>query len=575
MKHRGRWTILVLGIFVLHVGAAKPPSLRWVWIFGWSIHREADLLEILHLVDRAAALGANGVVMSGFDTLCRATPTTRANIERLRAACEERGLELIPAVFSVGYGGWALAHDRHLAEGLPVTNARMIARGTEIHWEPEGVPTLQNPSFEECSNHRFRGFRLIDQPGVMSFADTTTVYEGRASLRLENFTAHPAGNARAMQEVSVRPRRCYRFSMWVRLENVQPADAFHVQVLAGNRALAPRKFRLRSTEEWTRISVMFNSMEFETVRLYAGVWGGRAGRLWLDDWRLEELGPVQVLRRPGTPITLANEDGTEVYEPGRDFSVPDDPQFSAYRSDRPPLVFRRPRDSRIRDGQRLQAGWYHPMVIYESQVTVCMGEPALYEFAREEAEALAQLVRPRRVLLNMDEVRMGGTCRACEGRDMAELLGLCARRLADTLRKYLPGVELYIWSDMFDPHHNARADYYLVRGDYTGSWRHLPRDFTIVVWGGSPRAESLRFFAGEGWPIVIANYYDAADLTHVRGWLELARDVPKVRGYMYTPWQKRYGLLEEYARLVWGGGTNRAHARPPHDVRADLRPSSW
>jgi len=542
------WAVALWG-----AAAAEPPPLRWVWIFGWSVHRDRDMPEILRLVDRAATANANAVVMGGFDTLCRASPAALANIERVRAACEERGLELVPAVFSIGYGGWALAHDRHLAEGLPVRDARMVARGADIRWEADDPPSLCNADFEEHARHRFPGFVFIDQPGVISFADTTTVHSGRTSLRLEHFTAHSAGNARAMQEVRVRPWRCYRFSTWVRLENVQPSDAFRMLALAGGRSLAPREFRFTGTQEWTRISLLFNSMEFDTVRLYAGVWGGRAGRVWLDDWSLEEVGPAQVVRRSGTPVTLRSEDGAAEYELGRDFVVPDDPQFSPYRADRPPLVFRRPDGSRIRDGERLRAGWYHPVVIHESQITVCMAEPALYEHAAEEAERLARIVRPRRVLLSMDEVRMGGTCRACEGRDMAHVLGQCAARLGAALRRHLPDVELYIWSDMFDPHHNARTNYYLVRGDFTGSWRHLPRDIAVVVWGGRPRPESLRFFAAEGRPIVIANYYDADTLDSVRAWLDLAREVPEVRGYMYTSWSKRYEWLEDYARLVWSG----------------------
>ncbi len=558
MKRVTLWSPILLAAAWLGTAAAETPPRRWVWIFGYSVHRDADRPAILQLVERAAAAGANGIVLDGLDTLCRAKPSAIASIERLRAACEERGLDLVPAVFSIGYGGWALAHDPHLAEGLPVKEARMVARGPDIHWEADEPPRLSNAGFEEHSNHRCPGFGYIDQPGVISFADTTTVHEGRTSLRLENFRAHEAGNGRAMQEVRVRPWRCYRFSTWVRLEDLQPAGAFQLQVLGGGRSLAPREFRFAATQDWTRVDVVFNSMQFETVRLYAGVWGGRAGRVWLDDWRLEEVGPVQVLRRPGTPVTLAREDGAVEYEAGRDFIVPEDPRFSAHRSDRPPLVFRRPDSSRIRDGERLRAGWYHPMVIHESQVTVCMAEPALYEHAAEEAERLARLVRPRHVLLSIDEVRMGGTCRACEGHDMAKLLGECAARLGEVLRRHLPEVELYIWSDMFDPHHNARSPYYMVRGDFTGSWRHLPREIAIVVWGGAPRPQSLQFFAEEQRSVVIANYYDAETLDHVRSWLDLARDVPQVRGYMYTTWQRRYDLLEDYARIVWGGPAARA-----------------
>jgi len=57
----------------------------------------------------------------------------------------------------------------------------------------------------------------------------------------------------------------------------------------------------------------------------------------------------------------------------------------------------------------------------------------------------------------MDEIRMGGTCAACRGRNMGELLGECITKQTAVLRKYIPGVEVLVWSDMLDPHHNAHG----------------------------------------------------------------------------------------------------------------------
>ena len=35
--------------------------------------------------------------------------------------------------------------------------------------------------------------------------------------------------------------------------------------------------------------------------------------------------------------------------------------------------------------------------------------------------------------------------------------------------------EVVVWSDMFDPNHNAVDDYYLVNGTLAGSWEGLAR----------------------------------------------------------------------------------------------------
>lgn len=540
---------------VVWVGAcsavAAPYPDRWVWVFGWGLGRDSDVTEIAQVLDTAGQHGLNGAVLSaGLDTLCKKTPDYFRRLEAVKQACARNKLDLIPAVFSVGYGGAALAHERDLAEGLPVEDAPFVAQGNEARLVPDPNVRLVNGGFEEFTGNRFKGFNFHDQPGEVSFVDTQVRHSGRASLRLENFTANPHGHGRVMQEVRVRPRRCYRLTLWVKTEGLQPTSAFQMTVLAKNRSLAPRTFRLQSTGDWQKLVTVFNSLSFDSVRIYAGLWGGKAGKVWLDDWAIEEVGPLNVLRRPGTPVTVRSEDGSVTYVEGRDYAPLVDPDYSPYRVDRPAPTLKLLPGSRIQHGQRLRVSWYHPMVIHDSQITVCMAEPALYSYLEHEARLLAERLAPRRVLLNMDEIRMGGSCQACRGRNMAELLGECVTRQVQTLRRYMPNVEVLIWSDMLDPHHNAHADYYLVEGDYTGSWRHVPQDLIMAVWGGKPREKSLRFFAEQGFRTLIACYYDADDLSEVKGWLELARQSPNVRGFMYTPWQKKYGLLGAFGDLL-------------------------
>jgi hypothetical protein len=150
----------------------------------------------------------------------------------------------------------------------------------------------------------------------------------------------------------------------------------------------------------------------------------------------------------------------------------------------------------------------------------------------------------------MDEIRMGGTCQACQGRNMGQLLGECITKQASILRRYSPGAEVYVWSDMLDPNHNAHGNYYLVKGDYTGSWTNIPSNLIMSVWGGAPREKSLRFFADHGFRTLVSCYYDADDLKDVAGWLALAEHTPQVRGFMYTPWQKKYSLLPDFGKLI-------------------------
>ena len=525
---------------------------RFVWVFGWGLGRDADVPEVTRVLETAADHGLTGAVASfGLDTLSLKDDAYFQRLRKVRAVCDQRHLELIPSIFSVGYGGEALAHDRNLAEGLLVEGAPMVVQGGEARLEPDASVRIENGGFEESSGNRVRGYAFHDQPGEVSFVDTEVFRSGGASLRFERFAANPHGHGRVMQEVKVRPRRSYRVRIWVKTEGLEPAGSFRLQVLAGDRALAPREFEVPSTTpDFRRSSLIFNSLDRDSVRLYAGVWGARSGRFWLDDWSIEEVGPTNVLRRPGTPVTVRSEDGATLYAEGADYAPLVDPHLRPWDSEHeaPPLKVLP--GGRIREGQRLRVSWYHALAIHSSQVTVCMAEPKLYQIYDREAAALAERVHPRRVLLSMDEIRMGGTCAACRGRNMAELLGECVAKEVAILRRHMPGVEVYIWSDMFDPNHNAHANYYLVEGDFTGSWKHVPRDIVMAVWGGAPREASLKFFAEEGFRTLVACYYDAPNLDEVKGWLEIARRTQGVRGFMYTPWRKSYALLGAFGDLL-------------------------
>lgn len=545
----------ILPALLLAVPAlAAPYPDRFVWVFGWRLDRDADVAAITRVIEQGAQHQLNGAVLSlGLDTLCRKSPDYFRRLDEVKAVCERQRMEIIPAIFSVGYGGAVLSHDRNLAEGLPVEHAPFTVRGREAVFAPDASVRIVNGDFEQFSGQQFPGFNFHDRPGDVSFVDTAVKHSGRASVRFENFTATAPGHGRVMQEVRVAPRRCYRVTLWVKTEGLQPAGAFHLQVLAGKRSLAPRSYALPATGEWQKLTMLFNSLSFDSVRLYAGIWGGKAGRIWIDDWSIEEVGPLNVLQRPGTPVTVQSEDGAVTYTQGSDYEPLSDSGYNVQRVDRPAAALRLVNGSRLREGQRLRVSWYHPMVINESQITVCMAEPAVYDIFDHEAKLLAERLRPKRVLLNMDEIRMGGTCRACRGRNMGELLGECITRQVAAIRRHLPGAHVYVWSDMLDPSHNARADYYLVEGDYTGGWRHVPKDIIPTIWSRAPREQSLRFFAEQGFTTLVGCYYDADDLKDVERWLELTRGMPNVRGYMYTPWRKKYELLPAFGDLVQQG----------------------
>ena len=273
------------------------------------------------------------------------------------------------------------------------------------------------------------------------------------------------------------------------------------------------------------------------------------GKAWVDSVRVEEIGLVNVLRRPGTPVTVRAENGPTVYTEGKDYERIVDPQLNfRFDHDGPPV--RILPGSRIRSGQKLRVSFYHGTSIYNGQVTVCMGEPKTYEIWKDSVKHMHDAVAPTRYVLSMDEIRLGGTCEACRGRNMGQLLGECLTRQYKMFKEVNPKVDIWVWSDMLDPNHNARGNYYLVDGDYTGSWKYIPKEMGIVTWYYERRKLSLPHFANLGFRTLAGAYYDADTLDNPRGWLEDMVKTPNAQGICYTTWQNKYKLLADFGQLV-------------------------
>jgi hypothetical protein len=238
-----------------------------------------------------------------------------------------------------------------------------------------------------------------------------------------------------------------------------------------------------------------------------------------------------------------------VYEEGRDYMRIVDPQLNFRFDHEGPAIQVLP-DSRIKDGERLRVSYYNGFSINDGQTTICMGEPKVYEIWRDMAKRMHAAIAPPRYLLSMDEIREGGTCKACRGRNMGELIGECVTKQFRMLREVNPKVDVWIWSDMLDPNHNAHGNYYLVQGDYTGSWNHVPRELGIMEWYYEHRVPSLAHFSNLGFRTLAGAYYDGETLDNPRGWLAELEKTPNAQGILYTTWLNKYKLLAEFGDLV-------------------------
>jgi hypothetical protein len=522
---------------------------RWVYV-STGLASDQELARVEGIARTAAEHGLNGMLLSaGFDALDLKPPDYLRRLERLKSACDRLGVEIIPLGFSVGYGGGVLSHDKNLAAGLPVRGAQFVAGDQEANFVPDPPVKLANGGFERREGNLPADFTVHSAQAAI---DTEVLHSGKASVRFENFASSPGGEVHLAQPLRVHPYRCYRLRCWVKTEGAAPRAIFHLWAIAPDgRDLAYMEPELPASGDWRELVWAFNSWYADHVDFRIGVSEGQAGKVWVDDVQVEEVGLVNLLRRPGTPVEVRNEKTGQLCEESRDYAPISDPQLNFnWDHDGPPI--RLLPGGRIHAGDHLRVDYYHGTTIYREQVPIDMSEPAVYEIWQRQLPLVQKYLAPNKYFLSMDEVRVGGFCESCQRRhlSMARILGDCLTRQYRMIRAANPKSKIYTWSDMFDPNHNAREKYYLIDGSFRDTWNYIPKDLVIACWYYEKRDLSLDFFSKLHYPTLAGAYYDADDLANPKGWLESLDHTPGAVGIMYTTWENKYQLLPAFGDLV-------------------------
>jgi hypothetical protein len=555
--------LTIIFFFAAVPARAEELSRRWVYL-QLNLQVEANVEKAESILRRAAAAGYNGVVLADYklNILDRVPDHYFRHAERFKQIARELKLEIIPTVAPMGYSDGLLAHNPNLAEGLPVKDAPFVVRGGVAQLDSELKDALPGGGFEQHKNHAVAGWSFQDFPGKASIVDTAIKRAGASSLRFENLreTAAPSGNGRVSRVVSVRPWRQFHASVWIKTEAFESASSVRLFAMGKDgRVLSHSNLQVKRDQDWTQHHIVFNSLEDDEIRLYCGAWSGRGGKLWLDDLQLEEAAFVNLLRRDACPLVVKTASG-QVCEEGKDFARLVDPKlgnvpypgnFDVYHQ--PPQLRLLP-GSRIQEEEKLLVSFYHTVTIYDGQVTCCLADREVFKILADQVRRVEQLFEPKTYFLSHDEIRLANWCPAChrEGRSAGELLAENMRQCVATIRKTNPTATLCVWSDMFDPSHNARDKFYLVQGDLAGSWEGLPRDMVLINWNSGKPKESLPFFGNRGHAQILAGYYDA-DPKRIAAWLAAGEGVPGINGVMYTTWQSNFEQLEKFAKAAWGG----------------------
>ena len=567
------WTLVALVMMVTATARAADPAMpeRWNYI-KYNLMGDEGEAKLIEWLTLSKECGCTHILLgeSRMARLVEKQPDVYyERAEKVQKAAKDLGLKLIPIVFHVGYGGKYLYFGGNLMAGLPVRSVPFVVKGGTAEPDPASAPPLANGGFEEADGDKGAGWDGQKFPGTNTFIDTEVKHSGKQSLRISNLdkpAAKGAGAAGVSQTLKVKPFQYYRVSLWGKWDQTYP-HLLNVNSKKAGRNLTPTEdwFAKPGPDGWARYEAYFNTLNCDEVTISLGL-ASKPGNVWIDDVKVEPGGLMLIVRRDNVPLVVTTEDAATTYKEGDDFK----PVFDSLLSEKPfkgeldhthkAAAIELTPNSRIKEGQRVLVSYYHTLQIGEDQHVVSIQEPKLLEIMENDIRYVVKYWPSTGYMMNYDEIRMGGWEPNPGGENLTpgQILARHVKKGYDLIRKYDPKAEVYAWSDMLTPYHNARpftekGYYWMVNGNWDGSWEGLPKDVIIQDWY-APGIPAFKFFADRGHRQVMCGYYDVKttdDLkANIHKWMTVSKDSPGVLGLMYTTWKSNYKYMKEYFQLA-------------------------
>lgn len=487
-----------------------PDLSRRIITFNSDLRQAGDIDSLLTRLHQAHELRMNEVewnnTYSGRGTDWDPTYLQRAIIAR--DSIKALGMKLYMSADRTG----AVVDNMCWQEGLPVLGQSLIISSDTALAAPNPPLTVVNPGFEEFVNQQFVGWGNSQANYPTISQDTIQKHGGRGSLKLQ----WPGNQqSKVYQYLPIQPNRLFRISFWYKTSGFSG----YVRVLlfrteCNNQQIFVHYFKPSATSEWTQVNLEVHSMMCDTLLLHFGAWLWNGGTLWLDDFSMQEMNPVWMLRRDDTPLAIYEEPGHILLQEGSTGDYVVEETYSQSYGDcyvHYPRI-RRVQGGRLTNGDRISMDWYcgyaYRTTPDEYRRTVCFSllEPLAYY--QQKVSNCDSLFHPDGFKIHINEVPVANWDPSCTSRGImpGELLGSYVRRMYDIIQARRPGIPVQVYGDMFDPYHNARDCHWGVNGSVSGSLSELEGiPITLLGLLGDKVDSSLNYFSQEGFPSIAAH----------------------------------------------------------------------
>ncbi|HOM03394.1 MAG TPA: carbohydrate binding domain-containing protein [Acetivibrio sp.] len=162
-------------------------------------------------------------------------------------------------------------------------------------WAFAGENLLQNPSFEDISDNKPTGWETwawdYKEDVVLFGVGQEGSHDGQYHVTIENKEAR---DARYLQQVSVKPNACYKFSAWVKTENVGQ-DVLGATLSLEGATSYSRDIK-GTVSEWQYTELYIRTgQDASTIKVSLGLGGYgnlNTGKAMFDSVALEEVDSI-------------------------------------------------------------------------------------------------------------------------------------------------------------------------------------------------------------------------------------------------------------------------------------------
>jgi len=280
------------------------------------------------------------------------------------------------------------------------------------------------------------------------------------------------------------------------------------------------------------------------------------------------------------PVVVTDESGHTIYEEDIDYKISFGKMKRPYyekviygegepvgfplrrgeSTDEPTLIWRTD-NSRIQDGQTVKVTFSYigPDPWSRYKIRYCRSDSRIHidgpdNFIWRWCTQPVTYLHAKLFNIEMDEVRVFAWDKRCldSGKSRSQIFADDIKYYYDTIKKKQPQAQIFMWSDMLDPSHNAVL--YKTEGITDILLDYGLNDIVMIPWYDECAKRSIDFFAGKGFSIMAFSQAKQGKFSVAPFWAKLLRDKfshsDKPYGLMHGTWEYDYDTEEGMERLA-------------------------